>query len=115
VAEALRKKLAAAGYGSEGTLVQLRARWRVAEMVETARTLAIAIDGRELAAVRHDVLTHYRQALAEHAASPSGSLAVLKARLERYLRRRDQQQQQPQQTAQTQQKGEAKKAKQKQQ
>lgn len=82
---ALRSKLQALGWGTAGSLTQLRARYRLAELLETAREIGVGRNPpvSDVNVIKERVFEHYHLRLAALDLPLHGNLAALKRRLGR--------------------------------
>eukprot|EP01124_Arcella_intermedia_P030571 TRINITY_DN671_c0_g1_i1.p1 TRINITY_DN671_c0_g1~~TRINITY_DN671_c0_g1_i1.p1 ORF type:complete len:179 (+),score=58.17 TRINITY_DN671_c0_g1_i1:595-1131(+) len=80
VKELLKARLAAVGWGTDGTPKQLRERIRQSECLFKAKELGIDYK-RDFNTVKQDVLDHFRNKLVALGRSPKGSLKALEERL----------------------------------
>lgn len=80
---ALRSKLQALGWGTLGTLDQLRARYRLAELLETAREIGVGRNPQvsDVNVIKEQVFEHYYLRLAALDLPMYGNLTTLKRRL----------------------------------
>jgi len=85
IEEALRAQLGQRGLPADGTRAELRARIRVAELLDAAKTLSIPSQGDDIEAVRRTVFDHYRGELRVLGLPTRGSLATMQRRLARGL------------------------------
>jgi len=106
--EAMRKRLQMAGWGSEGTRVQLRRRVRLLELVEHAQRLQMldsttpAETWPTLDEVRARVFGHYRSQLRDLRAPADGDITTLAQRVDAWSARQQYHQQQGERTQQQQ-------------
>lgn len=89
IAEALRQKLSNAGASTEGTLTQLRTRWRLVELLNVARDQGIQTQGRTLEAVKEDVLGALRSKLRSLEAPTHGSVFAMTRRIQEFMKRQE--------------------------
>lgn len=83
IAEVLRQRLAQHSASTEGTLTQLRARWRLVELLNVAKERGIPIEGRSLTTVKAEVFESLRSELRTLGAPyRRGSVNALSRRIE---------------------------------